>query len=82
MILSAAPNGSARLCYVSERQLLHPPELQIHKVRRGKRKRTALVLEMLHVGLKILGMRGSEWFGTFSSRGGALDRLDSVLYIT
>lgn len=44
---------------MSERQLLHPPELQIHKVRRGKRKMTALVLEMLHVGLKILGMRST-----------------------
>lgn len=81
IILSAAWNGSASL-FVSERQPLHPPELQIHKVRRGKRKMTALVLEMLHVGLKILGMRGSEWFGTFSRRGGAQDWLDTVLYIT
>lgn len=37
---------------------------------------------MLDVGLKILGMRGSEWFGTFSSIGGTVDQLDSVLNIT
>lgn len=67
---------------MSERQLLHPPELQTHRVRRGKRKRTALVLEMLHVSLKILGMRDSEWFGTFSNTGSAQDRQDTVLYVT
>lgn len=33
------------------------------------KKRSALVLEMLYVSLKILGMHSSEQFGTFNSRG-------------
>lgn len=34
-----------------------------------KKKERALVLEMVHVSLKILGMNSSEQFGTFSGCG-------------
>lgn len=49
-------------------ELRRPPELQIYKVRRGKWERSALVLEMLDVSLKILGMHSSVACGTFNSR--------------
>lgn len=48
-------------------ELRRPPELQIYKVRRGKWERSALVLEMLDVSLKILGMHSSVACGTFNS---------------
>lgn len=63
-----AQNGSVRIIFMTEQQLRHPPELEIYKVRRGKWKRSALVLEMLYVSLKILGMHSSEQLGTFNSR--------------
>lgn len=38
-----------------------------YKVRRGKWKRSALVLEMLYVSLKILRMHSFEQIGTFNN---------------
>lgn len=67
-LFADAENGSLRISFLTEQWIRHPPEMEIYKVRRGKWKRSALVLEMLHVSLKILGMHSFEQFGTFNGR--------------